>query len=348
MKTNGGASWRGVRAKYVAVAWIVLLELIAAVYLYDNPAAGQSQNPFVIPTSTTTKHTSTTTTSSTTTTTHPPVDHIAVESAMISNDTLSMKVKNEGPSATDLLTVTELCSPRFKTCYNYKSLAGAYYKVTFVLPADRTFVANLSGVCVIAIPSCKFYLPVANATYYLQVKFSFADGTSVVVPVSAMANNTWSKYYTAIMGISPSLEVIPANLTGVLNVTVTVNGTLPYASFTTLLRGHTESSNSFSATILTNATGCTVAGLVPEDNYTIPLRGYNYTTDCSQGTVEVLVTFSTVLTGIAAGPYYLLAVHDTTDIDRPLGYPNCDPPGNPTYGCSSFALWVQAYTNSTA
>jgi len=318
----------------------VLLELIAAVYLYSNPVSGASQNPFIVQTPTTT----TSTTSTSKTTTHHIADQIAVESAIIVNDTLMMKVHNLGPSTTNLLTVTGVCTPGFQTCYDYKRLAGAYYKTTFVLPAARTFNANLSGVCTIAIPNCRIYLPVANVTYYLQVKFSFADGTSVPKSVSAMANNTWSGYPTAIIGVtSPSLEIVPKNLTGLLNVTLAVNDSLPYASWTTLLDGYNKPSNAFSGTILSNETGCTSSSAAPGQGYRIPPSGYNYTTDCSQGTFTVLTGFSTVLTGITSTPYYSLVIRDTTDIDNATGLPDCDASAR----CSSFALWLQGYTNST-
>ena len=49
------------------------------------------------------------------------------------------------------------------------------------------------------------------------------------------------------------------------------------------------------------------------------------------------------MTGITSGPYYALLVRDTTDIDKPTGYPNNDP-GDYV----EFALWVQCHTNSTA
>jgi hypothetical protein len=259
-----------------------------------------------------------------------------------------MEVHNLGPSATNLLTVMGVCSPGFQTCYNYKSLAGAYLQETFVLPAERTFMANLSGVCTIPISGCKSYLPVANMSYYLQVKFGFADGTSVLVLVSAVANDTWSPRLTAILSIaSPSLVVAQANLTGLLNVTVTLNDSLPYASWTTLLDGYLKPSNAFSGIMLTNSTGCLGGGTgnFTSDGHALAA---NFTGDCSQPQL-VAVGFGTVLTGIAPGPYYALVVRDTTDIDKPAGYPDNDPG---TY--TQFALWVQcnqqqaAPTNSTA
>jgi|GEM_PF-946846 hypothetical protein len=346
MKTKHGASRRGVTKKYVAVAWIILLEVILALYLYSNPVGGASQNPFIGTTSTTTTTTKPTVT--TTKTTAPPkkVDKIEVESALIVNDTLMMKVHNLGPSATHILAVASVCTPGFQTCYNYKSVAGAYRQETFVLPAGRTFAANLSKVCIIAIPNCRTFLPVANATYYVQIKFTFADGQTVLVPVSAMANDTWSPYYTAIMGVtSASVVTNPLNLTGLLNVTVTLNDSLPYASWTTLLQGQPQSSSAFSKVLLTNKTGC--AGSA-SGNFTEGGKPINvtFTADCSQP-LPVNIEFSTVLIGIGPGPYYVLVVRDTTDIDTPAGYPNYDAPNHTFAYESNFAIWIQAHNNST-
>lgn len=317
MKKIVGGSRRAIGVKYVAVAWIVLLEVFAGVYLYANPVSGASQNPFIILTSTTT-----TSTSTKSTTPPPPPDRILVKSAIIENDTLMMKVDNEGPSSTESLTIMGVCTPGFQTCYGYKKLAGSSYSRTFILPAARTFLANMSGVCTIAIKGCSAYLPVANATYYLQVSFSFADGSSVVVPVAAMANDTWSRYLTAIMGVSPLLTVFPKNLTGVLNATVDVNSTELYASWTTSLEGHTSSSYAYGGTILTNKTGC----------------WGTFVADCS-APVPVIMNFTTVLTGITAGSYYSVVVHDTTVLPNNAtesGYPDYH-----YYPTFYFALWVQ-------
>ncbi|MGD0476598.1 MAG: hypothetical protein ABSB29_00335 [Nitrososphaerales archaeon] len=324
MRTKLGASRRGVTVKVAAVVLIVLLEVTAVLYLYMNPVQGESQNPFVIPTSTTTKST---TTSSTTTkvTTHPPADRVAVESALISNDTLTMEVRNLGPSTTQLISVRAVCSPGFQTCYDYRRLAGGYYQTRFVLPAGNTFKENMSRICVIAIINCKNYLPVANNTYYFQIRFKFADGASATVPVSAMANNTWSRYPTAIMSIPlSSLRIVPRNLTGMLNVTLTINDSLPAAAtFTTLLYGYLKPSNAISGRILNNDTGC----------------GSGFAADCSQN-VSVIVNFYTVLTGIAPNHYFSLVVRDTTDIDNATGAPNNDIGHHTTW----FALWLLSST----
>jgi hypothetical protein len=338
-----------VTVKHVLVALIILLEIIVAIYLYSSTSGGQTPAPFAIPTSATTTSSASTVTKTSTTTTHPPVDQIKVESAVIINDTLRMEVHNLGPSTTSLLTLASVCNPGFQTCHSYASLAGAYYKQTFVLPANRTFMANLTRVCAVPISSCRSYLPVANNTYYLQVKFGFVDGTSVLVPVTAMANDTWSPYITAIEDItSPSLVVAPPNLTGLLNITVMVNDSLPSASWTTLLDGYQKSSGAYSGTLLTNSTGCMGSGTgnFTSDGHKLVA---NFTGDCSQP-LRVIVSFSTVLTGVVPGSYYALVVRDTTDIDKPAGYPNNDPGSFTT-----FVVWVQCtqsqtmtLTNSTA
>jgi hypothetical protein len=312
-----------VNPKLLAVGWIVVLEVIAAIYLYTGPA-GEGQIPITFPTSTPANTSSSSSTVKSTT--HPPADQVKVVNATIDSDTLRMVVTNLGPSTTQTLAVTGICTPgpvKSQVCYAYRSMAGASYQETFVLPPKKSFLANLSGVCVIAISSCKTYLPVANSTYYLQITFSYADGTAVLVPVSATATNTWSKYPTAITDLTlASLKIVSANLTGLLNVTVGVNSSLPFATFTTKLDGYFKPSNAFSGTILTNDTGC----------------GGTFSSDCSQPVI-VLARFYTVLTGITPGPWYSVVVRDTTDIDNKTGgFPDND------VHSSTFAIWVLGKT----
>ncbi len=348
-----GASRRGVTAKYVAVAWIVFLEVIVALYLYSNPVGGESQNPFV-PSTSAAITTSKTTKTTTTTTSSKPSDKIEVESALIVNSTLTMKVHNLGPSATNLLAVTNVCSPGFQTCSTYKSLTGAKYQRPFNLPAGRTFNENLTGVCTVPISGCKNYFPVANATYYLKITFSFTDGNAALVPISVMANNTYPPFphETAILNItSPSLVVTPANLTGLLNVTLGLNSSQPYAQWTTLLNGYSSTSKSFSQNLLINKTGGCVGTEV--DNATddgVPLdqviSARGYTADCSQP-LAAAQSFSTVFVNIVPGSYYLLAIRDLTDVDQPSGYVNYDGP-NHTFGWESFfALWIKCTAPTT-
>ena len=305
----------------MAVAALVLILVIASVYLYYNPSGRGGQNTFSFPTSsTTTKSTSTTSSTS-----HPPPDQATVDSAVINNGTLSMHVLNKGPGTTSSLTVMSLCTPAFRTCYDYKGMAGAYTRIVFVLPPKRSFVANMTGVCTMPIPSCHAYYPVAGSNYYLQVKFSYADGQSVLVPIIAMANSTWSRYPTAILNVSdPSLMTFSENLSGIMSVSVTVNSSLTdfcfrdCVGFTAQLDGYLKPSNGFSGILLTNKT----------------IRcGGNSTFDC---TVPLTATlrFYTVLTGIIPGPYYAIIVRDTTDIATPPHLPNYH--RHP----SAFALWV--------
>ncbi len=330
---------------------VALLEFSAVFYIYNVPPP--SQTPALFPTNiaTTASRSSTTTTK-----THAPADNVAVESALISNDTLRMEVHNLGPSATDQLTVTSVCTPKFQACYDYKKLTGKYYQTLFDLPAGRRFMANLTGVCTVPISSgpspykCKSYYPVANMSYYFQVRFNFTDGMSVLVPVSAMANNTWAPHYTAITGIWPSLTILPANLTVMLNVTLAVNDSIPWGSFTTQLNGYVKPSNPFSGTVMSNETGCMNFGIDPTNFTDDGHRGgplVNYTGDCTEP-LMILVNATTVLTGIASGTQYLLVVRDTTDIDRPLLYPNYDYVNHAYTWDVNFALWIQAVVNSTA
>jgi len=293
-----------------------MLELIAAVYLYANPVGGQSQNPFIISTSSST----TTTTTRPTSTTHH--DKLTVESAIIFNDTLSLQVQNQGPSEAQSLKILNICTPGFLACYDYKKEAGIYYSGKFFLPSGKTFIDNLTGVCFMPIYGCKSYLPVGNATYSFIISFGYTDGASVVVPITALANNTWSMRPTAILGVSASLTIYPDNLTGLLNATVTANGSLPYDSWRTLLNGYLKPGSLPSGRILTNSTGC----------------GRNYTGDCS-GPVNVLQRFYTVTTGAIPGVYYAVIVRDTTDIDNMTGAPDFD--SGPAW---AFALWVLAGT----
>lgn len=317
---------------------VALLEFSAVFYVYQMPRPSQTPAIFPSTTSTTSKS------SSATTSTKPKaVDHILVESAVISNGTLMMKVDNLGPSETNLLNFTGICTPGFQTCYNYKKLAGAFYVTTFILPVGRTFMANLTGVCTVPVAKCKGYFPIENTTYYLQAKFTFYDGQTVLVPVSAMDNNTWTSYTTSVTDVWPSMTVVPVNLTGMLNVTIGVNQSTPYASFTTSLDGFVKPTNPFSGVILSNETGCTNSGLDLPDNFSAPSGSFNYTTDCSDGTMPILVNFATVTTGIAPGSYYLLVVKDTTDVDRPAGYPNTD-----QFGPVNFACWITGVVNDTS
>jgi hypothetical protein len=309
-----------------------------------NSVSGESQNPFVA------APTKTATTSTSTVTTQKPADHISVSPAVINNGTLMMTVKNSGPSTTQLLTVTDVCTPGFKACYDYNKLAGSYYTTTFVLPAAKTFVANLTGVCTMALPKCKAYLPIANATYFLTIKFDFADGSSVTVPVSAKANNTWSPHNTAVTGVWPSMTVVPANFTVRLNVTLAVNQSTPWGSFNTLLEGSSATSKGYTLPILSNQTGCENADVMGTENFSGDgHRGgplVNYTGDCTVP-LMILLNATTVMTGITPGAYYALVVRDVTDIDQPPGYPNFDGPSHTFAWWSSYALWIQGNVSPT-
>ncbi len=302
--------------KWVAVGIIALLEISAMFYLYISPATGESQNPFVIPTSTTT----TTTTSVSLTTIRKPVDHLTVNGTGIVNDTVMLAVHNIGPSPTKAMAITKVCTPGFVQCFDYKRMAGAYYNTTFVLPAGGNFRANLTRVCVIAIYRCAKFLPVANQTYYLQLKFNFADGASVTDSVSVMNNNeTWSPttfsknatFYSAVQTPGPTQLLLlhfnqstPYN--GLVNSTVYLNSTATNATFSLQLYGYRPGAlGGFTRVLLTNKTTCT---------------------SCSSP-IPVAIPFYSVLTAVSAGSTYAVVVHSYEG-------------GNQT--STWFAYWVQA------
>ncbi len=322
---------RRVSAKLIAVAWILFLELLVATYVYTSASGGPS-TPLTFSTSTTT--TTATATASSTTTAAKPTDKISVKSAVINNDTLTLDVRNSGPNATELLTITSICTPKFAICYAYSSVGGSDYKTTFVLPAKKAFLANLTGICFMPIPSCKRYIPIANATYYYQIAFKFSDNSTVTVPVSAKDNTTWAPYPTAILGINQtSLSIVPVNLTGVLNVTVGLNDSLPYSSWETILEGYMKPGDKFSGAVLTNDTGCEGSAT---GNFTVPNGAYNYTAMCA-APVQVSENFTTVLTGVNVGTYYAVVVRDTTAISSPAGLPDAS-----RYPYFAFAEWVES------
>ena len=315
-RMRGGTTW-------LAILAVVLIALMVGAYFYYSTEGSGGPGTFDFPASFSTSRV--VSTAPTTTTNTLPPDQVAVESAVIRNGTLALKVMNKGPSSTSSLTLTGLCTPGFLTCYDYRGMAGAYRRIVFVLPAKKTFMENLTGVCTMPIPGCLSYNPVSGTSYYLQVQFGFVDGQYVTVPVAVKCNSTWARYPTAITNVTlPVLSTFSNNLTGVFSVTVTVNSSLTSlcktacVGFSTVLDGYLKPSNGFSGALLTNSSiAC----------------GGNSSFDCSMP-LTATVKFSTVLTGIDSGPFYAVVVHDTTNIVKPLGLPNRSRP-------VSFALWVQ-------
>jgi len=323
--TGGGyyrtSVWRA-GTTWLAIAAVGLVVVAVGAYYYLNTTGTGNEDTFNFPASFSTSKLVPTTT---VTTSSVPTDTVLVQSAVISNGTLALKVQNKGPSATNSLTVVGLCTPGFLICYDYKGMAGSYYHIVFVLPAKRTFVANLTGVCTMPIPSCRSYNPIFGTSYYLQVKFGFADGGSSTLPVSVKSNSTWARFPTAITNVTlPELNTFSGNLSGQFSVTVTVNDSLTglctkaCVGFNTYLDGYLKPSNGFSGILLTNNT-ITCGG--------------NSTIDCTVP-LTATVKFSTVLTGISSGPYYAVIVRDTTNIVKPAGQPTRSHP-------ASFAMWVQ-------
>ena len=320
--------------KYLAVVLVLMLEVFAALFLYSTPAASSAVT-FVIPTTAQ----SSSSTAQTTTTTAPVPDKVSVKSpAIIVNDTVEMEVHNLGPSETNLLTVWSVCTPSFKSCYSYKALSGSTYQSTFDLPAGKTFLESLKGVCTVAIKGCADYLPVVNATYYLELNFTFADHSVVTVPVTAVSNDTYSRRLNAITQLGlPSMGLNTTSFGGTMNVTVSANDSLPYASWDTKVNFFSSTTDSYSDSILTNSTGCAGSPLSGVKFYSGGKRIVNvtYSASCSSP-LTVTIPFTSVQTGITVGSYALVAVCDTTQISSPKGYPNNAPKAD-----ACFAAWVK-------
>lgn len=312
--------------KWLAVGVIAVLEVSAVVYLREFPVTGASQNPFLIPTSTsTTSSTSQVITTSTHTTTQV-VDHLDLKSPIIENGSLMFSVLNEGPAETTRLAVTSVCTPGFIYCVGYKRLAGGSYLETFDLPPGDTFDASLPGVCVMAISGCTHYLPIANNTYYLQLSFTWANGYTLTVPVAAEANDTWAPHPTAVQGIAPpQVVIVPKNLTGYFDANITVYSSLSNATFKSVLYTSNNPKAGWNTPILSNETGC---GTFNKSNFT-----YVVTSSCTP--TVVITGFSTVTTGIAPGALYALVVHDLTK-DKGKGMPDAS-----VYSIA-YAAWVEA------
>jgi len=327
MATDTGSSYsrpsplrRG--TTWLAIVAVILIALMVGAYFYYGSAETGSPSTFDFPGSFSTGRLASTASTSATTTLPP--DQVTVESAVINSGTLAMRVLNGGPSETSSLTLTGLCMPGFTVCYDYKGMAGAYYHIVFALPAKRTFVANLTGVCTMPIPSCRAYYPVFGSLYYVQVTFGFTDGQTVLVPVTVKCNSTWARFPTAITNVTlPVLTTFPKNLTGVFSVTVTVNSSLTSfcktacVGFSTILDGYLKPSNGFSGILVSNSS---------------VTCGGNSTFDCTVP-ITTIYKFSTVLSGITSGRIYAVVVRDTTNIVKPPGLPTRSRP-------VSFALWV--------
>ena len=277
----------GNRIKWMSVALVAILEVSAVAYIYAYRPT--YTGPTYVPPATTR---STTTSKTTSTTLAPKPNVLIVGSSLIENDTLMMDVLNKGPSTTKDVVVTAICAPGFVNCVDYKKAAGKYYLSTFVLPVNREFLANLTGICFVPITSCVRYYPVATSSYYLNLRFDFVSGKSVSVPLTVLANNTWAKR-TSITNLTASVTAFTGNLTGRLGAAITVNESVFGVNYTTTVNTFKSLNLGYRNTLVSNRTGC----------------GGDLFVDCSTP-VLVNQTFTTVLTGIYPGANVLVIVHD--------------------------------------
>ena len=291
--------------RIAALCLVALLEVALVVYIVSYPPTFTGP-VYVSPTTTTT--TKITTTSSKVSTTIVPQNSIVVKAAFVYNGTLTLDVKNTGSVATADLVVMSICSPGFVNCVKYSSAAGRSYTAIFVLPAGREFAANFAGVCVFPIAACSRYHPVYPYSYYLTVRFDFASGSPVTVPVTVAAHSTWAQK-TSIANITSSLLVFTKNLTGWVNATITTVSTATADNYTVMVKGWKSPASGLSITLVSNKTGC----------------GGRLTDPCSSPFTG-LTHFNAVQTGIYPGEYYGVVIHDLN------------------YTSTYFALWVEVKT----
>lgn len=277
--------------KLAAVAFVLILMAAAILYFYPSLTAASSGPGITFTFPPTTTKSTTKTTGSTSSNQHT----IQLQSALIFNDTLSMRIKNTGTDWTQSLTVAGICLPGFKGCYSYAS--GKAITKAFFLAPQGSYVENITGVCVVPVTNCNYYYPVVNFTYYFQVNFKFESGATTSLAVIAMANNTYP-YYSAVSDLQYQLTTFPKNGSGALNVNIIMNSSLDHATFigTLFTRATT---GALTVQLLSNKTAC----------------GSTLAIDCSSGNLTLTDRFSSVTTGIGT-PYsplpYLLVVRDLT------------------------------------
>ncbi len=279
----------GRKTKLAALVIVLAIEITAVYYdVYASPNTYTGPT-YVIPTSTT--HSVTTTTSATVR--PPPPNVLVLKSALINNGTLILDMQNKGPSETTDMVVTNICSPGFVNCMTYGRAAGRSYQSIYVLPVGREFKANFTGICFFPIVGCSHYFPVATSSYYIDVRFDFVKGNPVYMPIVALANNTWARR-TSVTNITSSITGYVGNLTGRLNVTVTVDNNIYFAvNYTTSINTWRSSSSGYNWAIVSNKTGC----------------GGSLANDCSTP-IPGVTTFNLVQTGVYPGAYYAVVVRD--------------------------------------
>jgi hypothetical protein len=191
--------------------------------------------------------------------------------------------------------MTGICTPDFKSCYSYQDLSGKAVTVTFALAPKAEYTLAVAVTCVVPVPACDDYRPVASFSYYYAVEVTFVSGAPNILPVTAKAINT-DPSTAAFQGLTYKLDAFPSNSSGRLVANISVNPSLSKASFDVYVWGRVGTED-FVKKLLYKTTGC----------------GGSKPVACSSGDLVSTDVFSTVRTGIGTpiNPVpYLLAVRD--------------------------------------
>jgi hypothetical protein len=305
---------RGRLVKFAALGLVVAMEIGAFVFMYPMIAGPQGPGiTFTFPTT----HPKTSTTK-TTSLTNQGANKVVVKSATISDGSLKLDIKNTGTVWTQNLTVSVICSSDLLDCYSYKALAGHALTRTFALAPKSEYVYVIAGVCVVPLPSCALYHPVANFSYYYAITVGFETGPPMILPVTATATNT-SPHSLSFQGLTYTLQASPKAGKGELNLDILLNPAVHVASFVVSMNAHLGN-GAFTWRLLTLKTGCGGKGQVA----------------CSAGNLILDRPFSTVATGIGTPihpPPYLLLVQDLQANLKSKFY---------------FAVWAPSVSTSTS
>jgi hypothetical protein len=293
------------RTNWAAILLVILLVAAAFVYFFAVP---QSQEiTFNFPTITSTTKTSASTYNS-----------AVIKSANTYKDALRIDIKNTGTAWMKSLTVADICTPGFTTCYSYKTLSGDSLTQTFILAPKAEFVDTILAACVVPVPSCTYYHPVAHFSYYYKITFNYQSGASVTLPVTMTAINTapFQGAYVALQSLTYSLDTFSKNSSGRLAVDIFVRSDVlsvsnSSAQFIASLNTRVGT-NSFNHVLLSKEAGCADG--------------------CPAGNMTIVKSFSTVHTGLGTPVYpmpYLLLVRDLTVHVEPV----------------FFAVWIPKLSN---
>lgn len=294
----------GKGANWIAILLIALLLFAAFAYFFAVPR-GQDIT-FSFPTSTaTTKKTAPA----------APLNSAAVKSATFYNDMLAIDIKNTGPEWTKSLTIADICTPGFTSCYGYKSLSGHSVTQTFILAPKAEFTDGLVALCVVPVTGCTYYHPVADFTYYYEVSLAFSTGAPVLLKVAASVLTTapFQGQYVSLEGLTYQLSTFVKNGSGRLTVNILVNPDAlaaenRSAQFIASIYDRVGAGK-FTQRLLSKEAGCADG--------------------CPAGNMTIVDTFSTVRTGIGTPAFprpYLLVVRDLTVKVEPV----------------YFAVWIPA------